>query len=430
MKNKIIYAVFAIILASYVLLLPHYHFWRGKSMIKKGDYVSAYNHLKKSLSRDKKNTDYRYYYVKTLCNLSPTLSVQKEIYDMAQSEENDSARQIAFDRLNEWKNRLAVEYRGNYIEQVPHANGIIRWDESTFPLKTALIDKSGIALPSYYTDEIMHALNQWRSSTGFVKFKTVDKPKDADIIIKIMPTPKDVCTEQACRYVVGYTLPDFSGKKLKKMEIILYSKDANGNFFSDKEIYNTVLHEMGHALGIMGHSYSSEDLMYIDSSGNNNFYTPYRSSFQYLSSNDINTIRLLYKLVPDVTNTDNIDTKKLIYPPVVLGSDEEISSRKVKEAKNYIKKAPDLSGGYVDLAIAYSSLGKKRAAVDALNKAIERAKTGTEKYTCYYNLAVVYLNFGDCDKALLNAQKAKEYLYDEDLKDLIMQINHARTQKR
>ena len=87
------------------------------------------------------------------------------------------------------------------------------------------------------------------------------------------------------------------------MTIILYSKDPFGNFFSDKELYNTILHEIGHALGIMGHSYSSEDLMYMATDNDSNFYAPYRSSFQYLSSKDINTIKLLYKMFPDISNT-------------------------------------------------------------------------------------------------------------------------------
>lgn len=426
MKNKVIFAVSIFLLIIYILVLPQYHFLRGKSMYEKQDYVSAYNHLRKSYIHNEKNTDYRYYYIKTLCMLSPSLTVQKEIYEISQGDQKDSAEQIAFDKVNEWKNNISLEYRGNYIEQAPHSNGIIRWDEAKFPLKVYIIDKSGVSLPPYYYDEIKHALNQWQASSGFIKFKIADKAKDADIIIKITPTPKDICTEKSCRYVVGYTIADFNGKKLKQMNITLYSKDANGNFFSDKEIYNTVLHETGHALGIMGHSYSSDDLMYIDSSGSKNFYAPHRSSFQYLSSNDINTIRLLYKLLPDIINSETFDRKSLIYPPVVLGIEDEIFTRKVKEAKNYIKQAPDISGGYVDLAIAYSSLGKKREALNAINKAVERAKTNQEKYICYYNLAIIYFNFGSYDKALLNAEKAREYFYDEDLKNLIMQINHAK----
>ena len=121
----------------------------------------------------------------------------------------------------------------------------------------------------------------------------------------------------------------------------------------------------------MGHSYSSEDLMYMSTDNNNSFYAPYRSSFQYLSSKDINTLKLLYKMIPNITNTplEEFKTRNLIYPPIILGTSKQINSRKLKEALNYIKKAPDLSGGYVDLAVAYAESNRNNDALKALNAA-------------------------------------------------------------
>ena len=214
------------------------------------------------------------------------------------------------------------------------------------------------------------------------------------------------------------------------MTITLYDKDPNGNFFSDKELYNTILHEIGHALGIMGHSYSSEDLMYMSSSENNNIYTQYRSSFQYLSSKDINTIKLLYKLLPTVTNSDHIETKNLVYAPIVLGTSKEISNRKVKEAQNYIKNAPDLASGYIDLAIAYSELGKNKEAIKYMLQGYERSKTNDEKYSSAYNLATLYLNSKDYESAIKYAEIAKEISNNEEIKELIMNINRAKPNKK
>ena len=63
------------------------------------------------------------------------------------------------------------------------------------------------------------------------------------------------------------------------MTITIYDKDANGSYFSDRQLYNTVLHEIGHALGIMGHSYSTDDLMYMAEGGMSVADVAYRCGF-------------------------------------------------------------------------------------------------------------------------------------------------------
>ena len=333
--------------------------------------------------------------------------------------------------ISKWQNNIKANIGDNYIEQVPLDNRIIRWDEKTFPLKVAITDKSNIELPPYYRVEILEAFAQWQSSTNFLKFSEVSNPKDANIVVEILPLPNNVCEGKVCRYVVGYTTPKINGSKLKKMTITLYDKDPYGNYFSDKELYNTILHEIGHALGIMGHSYSSEDLMYMTNQSSN-FYVPYKSSFQYLSSKDINTINLLYKLIPDITNTSlkQFDTKRLIYAPIILGNSKNISSRKLQEAKNYIKNAPDISGGYIDLGIAYAELDKPKQAINAMNKALELAKSDNDKYMAKYNLAALYMNNGKLDQALKYAQEAQNIYNSDEIKELITNISHAKTSKR
>ena len=216
------------------------------------------------------------------------------------------------------------------------------------------------------------------------------------------------------------------------MKIVLYTTDPNGNFFSDKEMYNTILHEIGHALGIMGHSYSTEDLMYMSTdSATNSYYAPYRSSFQYLSAQDISTIKLLYKMLPTITNVPqkDIKTNGLIYSPIILGTSNQISLRKLKEAQNYIKNAPDIAGGYIDLGIAYAELKKYSEAVKALNKAEELAKSDGDKYIIYYNLAVINMNHNKLDLASKYATDAQNITNNDDTKELLSNIEHAKQSK-
>lgn len=417
----------AIIFAAVVKFLPFIYFNIGKNCLQKQDYICAYTNLKKAYKFDNNNKDYRYFYVKSMANLSPSLKIQKEVFAVSSSKSQDSAQIEAQSIVNGWKQNVLLNIGDNYIEQAPFENGIIRWDSNKFPLKVSVKNKSKITLPNYYYDEVLRAFNQWQVSTNFIKFRLDDKNPDIEILIE--PTPANLCNESECRYVVGFTTPKYRGNFLNKMIITLYTKDPNGNFFSDKELYNTILHEIGHALGIMGHSYSSEDLMYMSGEQNKSFYAPYRSSFQYLSSKDINTIKLLYKLVPTITNTplNELNTKGLIYAPVILGTSDEINTRKLKEAQNYVKKAPNLANGYIDLGIAYANLNKYKDAVKAMQKAYELSKTNEEKYMSSYNLAAMYLSINDTKNALIYAQIAKQISNTEEIKDLIMNINHQKS---
>ncbi len=422
----------AIIFGVVFKFMPSYFYWQGHREFKKQEYTKAHKYLKKAYNINKRNKDYRYFYVKTLTHLKPTLTVQKEIFEVASSSQKDSAQQIADRTITNWRNNIMTYIGDNYIEQVPLDKGIMRWDESKFPLKIAIINTAQADIPAYYNSEILKAFGQWQASTDFITFSTTNSTKDANIIVNISQPPSNLCSEKNCKYVVGYTTPDFKNSTLNKMTIILYAKDPFGNFFSDKELYNTILHEIGHALGIMGHSYSSEDLMFMATDSDDNFYAPYRSSFQYLSSKDINTIKLLYKMFPNITNTplDELETKGQIYAPVILGSSSQISLRKLKEAQNYIKNAPDIASGYIDMGIAYAELNKYKDSIKALQKGYELAKSNDEKYIILYNLAAVYMNSEKYDKAMEYATQAKQIYDCEEIKELIMNIKHSKLTKK
>lgn len=416
----VIICTIAILFAIVFKSAPVIYYNQGKNYLQKQDYVSAYKKLKKAYLLNHKNKDYKYYYVLSLTKLSPTLNIQKEIFKVSQLQERDSAEQLAADKINKWKTYILNSIGENYIEQVPGERGIIRWDLKKFPLKIYI--QKDTEVPAYYRTQIINSLNQWQSSVEFIKFTLTDKPSKAELLIKIKPTPDNVCDNNSCRYVTGFTQPKYKGNILKQMEITLYSKEPNGNYFSDKEVYNTSLHEIGHALGIMGHSYSKADLMYME----NKFYSPDSTSFNYLSAKDLNTIKLLYKLNPDITNTPKPDTKGLIYAPIILGDNEQINLKKLKEAQNYIKNAPDLPGGYIDLGIAYAELGNKKEAIKALEQAIKLAKTDNDKYISYFNLAIIYFNNKDTSRALDYALKAQNISDTEDIKELIMEINNQK----
>lgn len=410
------------------IALPDYFFKVGLKYYKNGDYANAYKNFYSARIWEKNNTEFRYYYVQTLAKFKPSLKIQKEMFEIAQDDIKDSAHVFAGIQVNIWKNNVMQLYGSNYIEQAPVNNEVIRWNPKTFPLKVFISLSNKDSYPDYYNTEVTRAFGQWAASSGFIAFNFIDNPELADIVVKIQPLPANICKEKGCKYVVAHTIPTIKKNILKQMTITVYDKDANNNFFSDRQIFGTVLHEIGHALGIMGHSYSTDDLMYISGDGNYNpMYISYRSDFQYISIQDISTLKLLYNIVPSISNTpiSEFNTENLIYPPIILGGTKTLSRQKIKEAKNYIAQAPNLPNGYIDLGIAYDDLGEFDKALEAFQQAFNLAGNDNDKYIILYNLAVMYLNNNKPETALAYAEQAKRLNSSDEIAELIGNIKHA-----
>ena len=426
--NKVILVVFLIITVSITLSIPSILCNAGKGHLKRNEPAKAYKVLKKAYVLKPASKEIRYYYVKSMTLLKPTETIQKEMFEFSDDNRNDAATKLAIYQIETWKNNLLANIGSNYIEQTPYDRNLLRWDVNSFPLSVKIDVPDNV--PSYYKIEIEKAFMQWADYADFLSFTFTDEKK-ADIYVKFNPLPDDICEDGVCKYVVAYTIPKISGNQLKSMTITMYDKDANGNYFSDKEIYNTILHEIGHALGIMGHSYSSDDLMYMSTSPEKT-YTRYRTAFHFLSQDDINTLNLLYKMIPDITNVpiSKFDKEGLIYAPIVLGNSRQISSRKIKEAQNYIDSAPEIPNGYIDLAVAYADQENYSKAIEALREALERAQTDSDRYIIYYNIAAAHLNSNNLDEAEKYLELARRINDSSDISELQSNINHARAAKK
>lgn len=73
-------------------------------------------------------------------------------------------------------------------------------------------------------------------------------------------------------------------KKLADAVIYLNYVTPSGKKVSDAELYSTLIHEIGHAIGIDGHSSNKSDIMYPDTSNYNRRPT----------RRDVNTVRRIY----------------------------------------------------------------------------------------------------------------------------------------
>lgn len=420
--NAVILTIIAVILGSFIwnntLISSPYHFSKGKNLYNSGMYDASIKFFERSLQTNPNNTASRYFLALALSKGTPTYSHQEALYNMANSKTHDMAQSYAKSQIYKLKERLIEGLEDNYIYSAVQNKDILRWNIESFPLKVYFEPTK-----SNYRENIKKAFEQWGKASGFLQFKEVYKPEECDIEIKFTPYAGPKCTSANCNYVIATTTSATDKyHRLSKMIITFYNSNPFGEEFSNSEIYNTALHEIGHALGIFGHSDDPMDVMYASNHKVSGVFTPYSNNIFYLSKRDLNTLALLYRLAPSITNSKGWFYENLYYPPLILGNDEEILKKKLNEYQKYIDKYPNYSGGYINIATVYSSMGNHKKAQESLDKAYKLSTNDNEKYLIYYDRAVMYYNNQDFESALNCAQKAREIKNDDTANALVKDI--------
>jgi len=428
LKKIIKYAligIIAVVLGSFIwnntMISSPYYFNKGKTLYNAGQYDASVKFFERSLQTNPKNTASRYFLTLALTKGTPTYSHQETLYYMSNSKTHDMAQSYAKSQIYAMKERLIEGMEDNYIYSAVQNKDILRWNTETFPLKVYFEQTK----PSY-REYIKRAFDQWGKASGFLQFKEVYKPEECNIEIKFSPYAGPKCTGPNCPYVVATTTNTTDKyNRLNKMIITFYNTNPHGEDYTNTEIYNTALHEIGHALGISGHSDNPSDVMYAGNHKVSGDFLRSSEDIFYLSKRDLNTLALLYRLAPSITNSRGWFYENLYYPPLILGNNEEILKKKLDEYQQYVDKYPNYSGGYINLATVYSSMGKNKKAQEALDKAFELATNDNEKYLIYYDRAVMYYNNQDFESALNCAKEAQQIKNDETANALIKDIEET-----
>lgn len=389
-----------------------FDYGRAQKAFKTGGDVKAFTIAQRIYSNDVTNRKYRKFYLETIKRLELNYKAQEALLAFMEDGIDDYNQTEAEIYLSELKKVIKEKYSPNYIGQAPYNNKVIRWSKS--PIKVR-IDKPE-ELDIYFTNEVQQAFLEWqRVSDERLLFEFTDK--SPDILIKFQDIPKEVKAGKDRIYVVANTEPEFDENSLRKMSIVFYTKNNKDEYFTKEEIYNTALHEIAHALGVCGHSNNDNDVLFFSSA--------YREDKEYhnLSDSDINTIKLLYDIKPDITNGKDEYT---IHPKLIFGDAKTINNTKLAEAENYIKQAPRLPNGYIDLAQNSVFAKDYETAKDALKQALKYANDDNTKFIIYYNFAVIYYEMDDLNKALFYAEKAQEFRDKNSVVALLANIHYKK----
>lgn len=173
--------------------------------------------------------------------------------------------------------------KDNYLEECL-SEGVRRWRVAQMPVPIYISD--GTTVRGYqpaFQKYVIDSFQDWSNAANQrVSFKYVDSPEKALITIIWTANKADMSSQ----IEAGETLTSGTTGRLNSAKILLLTVNSDGDSASNMK--GTCLHEIGHALGISGHSSDPGDTMFM--------FTKSYDTRGILSDRDKLTIFMLYSL--------------------------------------------------------------------------------------------------------------------------------------
>jgi tetratricopeptide (TPR) repeat protein len=227
---------------------------------------------------------------------------------------------------------------------------------------------------------VKSAFSEWQNALDHkITFAYTTDPELTDINVK--------WNAHGTGFRVGEQKTALSNGTFSDIDIEIDLFDRSGRPLPDSNIKWIALHEIGHALGIKGHSLSRSDIMYAD----------VQLKSPKLSLRDINTIRELYNRKPDITNPLGIHLmqyRTYIYY-MHLGTDAfnhqhyDLSYEDFVKAQKTYDKDPHLC-----FYLGVSALRVKQYDVAVSNLKTALARKKDDPFQIQYDLATALLSEG------------------------------------
>lgn len=163
---------------------------------------------------------------------------------------------------------------------------LCRWPDGAMPIQVYIApftwyEKKKQQESLMYRQMVLDSLDLWRKATNnLVRFNMVSNLNQSQIDFKWRRVDRK--TLGHCTYEMDNQYRLFSAE----VQIGISDGLLHAAYQEASEVKHTILHEIGHALGLIGHSDEANDIMYV----------PHQFGVYTLSPRDMETIRWLYQL--------------------------------------------------------------------------------------------------------------------------------------
>jgi tetratricopeptide (TPR) repeat protein len=310
------------------------------------------------------------------------------------------------------KNDKAIHHSAqDYFDEAIGTN-LMRWSDKDIPVKIFIASGNNVrGYQSSYAESLSNALKAWEeASQGKIKFKQVDSADKASIDFIWSDNPKDV--SNPAEGGEAYLRP--VGNALGAVRIVVLTVKVQKELkLNDQLIRLICTHELGHALGIAGHSPSPGDIMYSS--------LPLDYERLKVSERDAKTLRKLYAVDLATVPHSSLTSQGLLSHSDIVNNDELVaithSATEAMNAKEYDKAVEILKAGtekYPDslslkrnLAAALNNSGLTAMNAQQFDKALkifQQALTmNPDSKPAKNNITVLHYNIG------LNAMRAAKF---------------------
>ena len=467
--NSIIAKFFISVLLVFSIIIPAFcadYYQIGKEFYYKENYQDASRYFQKALGQKPLNVNYRYYYAQTLVYTGDFDKAQSEYSKIIEISPTSEAAKLSAQAIaniqqyyssknsshsNDSTSSSDVLSAGsftndNYVANAVTSSGdIFIWNKRKMPIKIYFLDCNKVkGYTPEHVQKVKQAFDVWKNaSKGQISYKYVNDKNQANIFVSFKE--KLSSNDDSNGYMAGLAKPYPLGNYLDKASIQFATiRTVDNKPVSLTALYNCALHEIGHSLGIYGHSSIEGDIMYSVTNDKDN------NTLKSLSKRDINTINNLYSLGEQDLMASKDKSNK-------LGDKKDRLEKKIQEDLDYVKRVPNDPIGWTQLGLTYMSIEDYKNAITnfqhalSLNPDYKAANEGiAEAYASqneiskaakhyeylikaypkekkqFYNFALLYINANQYDKArlVLNKYISNDYraAQDKDIQALLNKV--------